>query len=73
MVPKMAGTMYVHIDRPFSPIHSLCSHSVNFVYQSSSTPQPKQVFQLFTPANLGTHGAIAKDGEEISFTVSPRT
>lgn len=49
---------------------SLHSHSANFVYQDNGSPKQEHVFQLFTPANLGTHGATVTDEGVLNFTVS---
>ena len=44
-------------------------HSANFVYRKKGRYGKIIIFQLFTPANLGTHGATVTEGVPL-FTVS---
>ena len=47
------------------PLNLPPSHAANFVYQELSGPHaPQRIFQIFTPANLGTYGIVADVLEE---------
>lgn len=66
LAPSCAGIhMYVIACSPLQTF----PHLVNFVYRNKKRFGKIIIFQLFTPANLGTHGATVTDGVPL-FTVS---